>query len=83
MVDSLRATSWFKDDAVGSDSRAIERSCEHVKTLENPAAQGFIRARIDGETCDLSDPPTLNCTRNTPLKLSLIALRSAQTFNSV
>ena len=36
-----------------------ERKGEHVKTLQNLAAQGFIRARIDGETCDLSDPPTL------------------------
>lgn len=36
-----------------------ERKGEHVKTLENLAAQGFIRARIDGETCDLSDPPSL------------------------
>ncbi|EGR1169735.1 TPA: excinuclease ABC subunit UvrA [Vibrio parahaemolyticus] len=36
-----------------------ERKGEHVKTLENLAAQGFIRARIDGETCVLSDPPTL------------------------
>ncbi|HCH02840.1 MAG TPA: excinuclease ABC subunit UvrA [Vibrio sp.] len=36
-----------------------ERKGEHVKTLQNLAAQGFIRARIDGETCDLSDPPLL------------------------
>lgn len=36
-----------------------ERKGEHVKTLENLAAQGFIRARIDGETCDLTDPPKL------------------------
>ena len=36
-----------------------ERKGEHVKTLQNLAAQGFIRARIDGETCDLSDPPAL------------------------
>lgn len=36
-----------------------ERKGEHVKTLANLAAQGFIRARIDGDTCDLSDPPTL------------------------
>lgn len=36
-----------------------ERKGEHVKTLQNLAAQGFIRARIDSETCDLSDPPTL------------------------
>lgn len=36
-----------------------ERKGEHVKTLDNLAAQGYIRARIDGEVCDLSDPPTL------------------------
>lgn len=36
------------------------RKGEHVKTLENLSAQGFIRARIDGETCDLSDPPALD-----------------------
>lgn len=36
-----------------------ERKGEHVKTLENLAAQGFIRARIDGDICDLSDPPPL------------------------
>lgn len=36
-----------------------ERKGVHLKTLENLAAQGFIRARIDAEICDLSDPPTL------------------------
>ncbi len=36
-----------------------ERKGEHVKTLANLAAQGYIRARIDDEVCDLSDPPTL------------------------
>ncbi|MFC3032984.1 excinuclease ABC subunit UvrA [Pseudoalteromonas fenneropenaei] len=36
-----------------------ERKGEHVKLLEQLAAQGYIRARIDGEVCDLSDPPTL------------------------
>ncbi|MFT4925920.1 MAG: excinuclease ABC subunit A [Phenylobacterium sp.] len=35
------------------------RKGEHSKLLENLAAQGFIRARIDGEVCDLSDPPEL------------------------
>ncbi|MFD2167700.1 excinuclease ABC subunit UvrA [Thalassotalea euphylliae] len=35
------------------------RKGEHVKLLDNLAAQGYIRARIDGEVCDLSDPPTL------------------------
>ena len=36
-----------------------ERKGEHTKTLENLAGQGYIRARIDGEVCDLSDPPKL------------------------
>lgn len=36
-----------------------ERKGEHTKTMENLLAQGFIRARIDGEVCDLSDPPAL------------------------
>ncbi|MCI7718702.1 excinuclease ABC subunit UvrA [[Pasteurella] aerogenes] len=36
-----------------------ERKGEHVKILENIASQGYIRARIDGEICDLSDPPKL------------------------
>ncbi|MGR3755070.1 excinuclease ABC subunit UvrA [Edwardsiella anguillarum] len=36
-----------------------DRKGEHSKTLENLAAQGYIRARIDGEVCDLSDPPKL------------------------
>jgi excinuclease ABC subunit A len=36
-----------------------DRKGEHLKLLENLAAQGYIRARIDGEIIDLSDPPTL------------------------
>ncbi len=36
------------------------RKGEHIKLLDNLAAQGFIRARIDGDVCDLSDPPTLD-----------------------
>lgn len=35
------------------------RKGEHQKVLENIANQGYIRARIDGEICDLSDPPKL------------------------
>ena len=37
-----------------------DRKGEHVKTLENLATQGYIRARINGEVCDLSDPPKLD-----------------------
>jgi excinuclease ABC subunit A len=36
-----------------------DRKGEHVKLLESLSAQGYIRARIDGEVCDLTDPPTL------------------------
>ncbi|GAA5194538.1 excinuclease ABC subunit UvrA [Ferrimonas gelatinilytica] len=36
------------------------RKGEHTKLLESLAAQGYVRARIDGEVCDLSDPPTLD-----------------------
>ncbi|KMJ46603.1 excinuclease ABC subunit A [Xenorhabdus khoisanae] len=36
-----------------------ERKGEHAKLLDNLSAQGYIRARIDGEVCDLSDPPKL------------------------
>lgn len=36
-----------------------DRKGEHVKLLDNLSAQGFIRARIDGEVCDLTDPPEL------------------------
>ncbi|WP_440903144.1 excinuclease ABC subunit UvrA [Catenovulum sp. SX2] len=35
------------------------RKGEHIKTFESLSAQGFIRARVNGEICDLSDPPTL------------------------
>lgn len=35
------------------------RKGEHQKTLENLATQGFLRARVDGNVCDLSDPPSL------------------------
>ncbi|WP_299797287.1 excinuclease ABC subunit UvrA [uncultured Shewanella sp.] len=35
------------------------RKGEHVKLLDSLSAQGFIRARIDGEVCDLTDPPEL------------------------
>ena len=36
-----------------------DRKGEHAKIFESLAAQGFLRARIDGDICDLSDPPKL------------------------
>jgi excinuclease ABC subunit A len=35
------------------------RKGEHTRVLNNMAALGYIRVRIDGEICDLSDPPKL------------------------
>ncbi len=52
-----------------------ERKGEHVKLLNNLAAQGYIRARIDGEVCDLSDPLPWSYRKSTPLKWSLTALK--------
>ena len=55
------------------------RKGEHVKLLDSLAAQGYIRARIDGEICDLSDPPELCFTeKNIPLKWWWIALKCGQ-----
>ena len=36
-----------------------ERKGEHHKLLQELHAQGYIRARIDGEVCELDDAPTL------------------------
>ncbi|MGI6239414.1 MAG: excinuclease ABC subunit UvrA [Christensenellales bacterium] len=36
------------------------RKGEHVKLLEDHLKQGYVRARIDGEYCELSDPPKMN-----------------------
>ncbi|MGV6817405.1 MAG: excinuclease ABC subunit UvrA [Thiotrichales bacterium] len=40
-----------------------DRKGEHVQLLERLKAQGFIRARIDGEVIDLDDPPKLDLRR--------------------
>ena len=36
-----------------------ERKGEHVQLLQGLQAKGYIRARIDGELCELDDPPPL------------------------
>lgn len=36
-----------------------ERKGEHVLLLQQLQAQGYVRARIDGELCELDDPPKL------------------------
>lgn len=41
----------------------VERKGEHVQLMQDLLAQGFIRARINGEVCELDDPPTLDLRR--------------------
>ncbi len=36
-----------------------DRKGEHLNLLESMHAQGFVRARVDGQVIDLSEPPTL------------------------
>lgn len=67
-----------------------ERKGEHIKTLENLAAQGFIRARIDGDICDLSDPPALDLHKKHSIEVVIdrfkvredIQLRLAESFET-
>lgn len=67
-----------------------ERKGEHVKTLSNLAAQGYIRARIDGEVCDLSDPPTLELQKKHTIEVVVdrlkvrddLQLRLAESFET-
>ena len=40
-----------------------ERKGEHVKLLQDLQAQGFVRARINGETVELDSPPPLDLRR--------------------
>ncbi|MCI5763593.1 MAG: excinuclease ABC subunit UvrA [Actinobacillus porcinus] len=66
------------------------RKGEHVKTLEQIAAQGYIRARIDGEICDLSDPPKLELHKKHTIEVvvdrfkvrSDLATRLAESFET-
>ncbi len=37
----------------------VERKGEHIQLMQDLMAQGFIRARINGEVCELDDPPKL------------------------
>lgn len=67
-----------------------DRKGEHVKTLEGLSAQGFIRARIDGEVCDLSDPPPLDLHKKHTIEVVVdrfkvrddLQLRLAESFET-
>ncbi|MEX0447345.1 excinuclease ABC subunit UvrA [Xenorhabdus sp. SGI246] len=67
-----------------------ERKGEHSKLLENLATQGYIRARIDGEVCDLSDPPNLELQKKHTIEVVIdrfkvrpdLAQRLAESFET-
>ncbi|MER2474162.1 excinuclease ABC subunit UvrA [Photorhabdus laumondii] len=67
-----------------------ERKGEHTKLLDNLAAQGYIRARIDGEVCDLSDPPKLELQKKHTIEVVIdrfkvradLAQRLAESFET-
>ena len=67
-----------------------DRKGEHLKTLEGLSAQGFIRARIDGEVCDLSDPPQLDLHKKHTIEVVVdrfkvredLQLRLAESFET-
>ena len=67
-----------------------ERKGEHVKLLQQIAAQGYIHARIDGEICDLSDPPKLELQKKHTIEVvvdrfkvrSDLATRLAESFET-
>ncbi len=58
------------------------RKGEHHKLLENLAAQGYIRARIDGEVCDLSDPPTLELHKKHTIEVVVDRLKVREDIQS-
>jgi excinuclease ABC subunit A len=51
------------------------RKGEHTKLLDNLAAQGYIRARIDGEVCDLSQPPALELQKKHTIEVVVDRLK--------
>ncbi|MCW8091050.1 excinuclease ABC subunit UvrA [Alteromonas sp. ASW11-130] len=67
-----------------------DRKGEHVKVLQNLATQGYIRARIDGEVCDLSDPPPLDLHKKHTIEVVVdrfkvrddLQLRLAESFET-
>ncbi|MCP3687329.1 MAG: excinuclease ABC subunit UvrA [Gammaproteobacteria bacterium] len=68
----------------------VNRKGEHVQLLDNLLKQGFIRARIDGETYELDDPPILELRKKHNIDVIVdrfkvrddIKLRLAESFET-
>jgi excinuclease ABC subunit A len=67
-----------------------DRKGEHANVMAELRAQGFIRARVDGEVCELDDPPTLDLHRKHTIEAVVdrfrvrpdIGLRLAESFET-
>ena len=67
-----------------------ERKGEHVKLLQELRAQGFVRARIDGEVVELDSPPPLDLRRKHTIEVVVdrfrvradLGLRLAESFET-
>ncbi len=67
-----------------------QRKGEYVQLMEELRAQGFIRARIDGETFDLDEPPTLDLKKKHTIEVIVdrfkirddISLRLSESFET-
>ncbi len=67
-----------------------ERKGEHVQLLQQLQAQGYVRARIDGELCELDDPPKLTLRQKHSIEVvvdrfkvrSELAQRLSESFES-
>ncbi len=67
-----------------------ERKGEHVKLLQELLAQGFLRARIDGEVVELDNPPPLDLRRKHTIEVVVdrfkvrddLGLRLAESFET-
>ena len=57
----------------------VDRKGEHMQLMERLHAQGFIRARVDGEIIELDDPPKLkkNFKHTIEVVVDRIAVRSS------
>jgi excinuclease ABC subunit A len=67
-----------------------DRKGEHTNVMAELRTQGFIRARIDGEVCELDDPPTLDLHRKHTIEAVVdrfrvrpdLGLRLAESFET-
>ncbi len=67
-----------------------DRKGEHIQLFADLRAQGFVRARINGEVCELDDPPKLDLRKKHHIDVVVdrfkvrpdIALRLAESFET-